>query len=139
MGWDVDLVDESGIVKVPRQNAGSTICITNEGLEGTTEATMLVTYNYSELYHLILDQSLPDFLHGKLAKDTIEVLKKCVDKLGTKQYERTRDGCDVTNAFSSENRIIDYWCPTMGNAGFITSILLDWALLHPNAKWVISK
>lgn len=146
MGWDVDLVDENGLVHVPRQSEGSIISISNNGLQGTTEASMSVTYNYSGLYCLVLDKSLPDFLNGKFAKDTIDVLKKCVEKLGTDQYTRTRDGCskcgfhpDVTNAFSDENRVKDYWCPTMGNAGHIASILLDWANLHPNAKWEVSK
>ncbi len=140
MGWDVTLIDENGTVHIPRQNAGSTICISKNGLEGTAEASMLVTYNYSELYHLAIDQSLPDFLHGKKAQDTIEILKKCVEKLGTKQYKRQRDEMQgVANLSNPEAWIFDYWCPTMGNAGYITSILLDWAQLHPNAHWEISK
>ena len=140
MGWDVNLYDENGIVSVPRQNDGSLICIAENVLEGTTQASMCVTYNYSELYHLAIDQSLPDFLHGKLAKDTIEILKKCVEKLGTKQYKRQREDMKgLENMSKPEAWIYDYWCPTMGNAGYIASVLLDWAQLHPNARWEVSK
>ena len=140
MGWDATLQDENGVVYIPRQNEGSTLCISKNGLEGTTHASMLVTYNYSELYHLAINQSLPDFLHGKYAKDTIPILKKCVEKLGTKQYKRQRDDMQgLENMSNPKAWIYDYWTPTMGNAGYIASVLLDWAQLHPNAKWEISK
>ena len=140
MGWDVELMDDNGLVKVPRHSAGSIIAVdAKTGTEGQTDATMTVTYNYSELYYLVIEKSLPDFLDGKLAKDTISTLKKIVEKLGTDQYKRQKDGCTVEDCFKPENQIVDYWCPTMGNAGYVASILLDWAQLHPNAKWSVSK
>lgn len=143
MGWDVDLIDENGVVQVPKHSAGSIISIdAKTGEVGQSEASMLVTYNYSGLYYLAIGKSLPDFLDGKKAKDTIEILKLAVEKLGTNQYKRPRDNTsfDASNLKKHfDDYIIDYWAPTMGNAGHIASILLDWALLHPEAVWRISK
>lgn len=138
MGWTVELVGQNGIVNVPRHNAGSIISVNPNGLVGQIEASMCVTYNYSQLYHLAIDASLPDFLNGKQAKDTIDTLKQCVRKLGTNQYKRqVKPGLE--NTLNTEAYEIDYWCPTPGNAGYIASVLLDWAFLHPNAKWNIFK
>lgn len=135
MGWDVDLIQDGEIVKVPKHAAGSILSVdAKTGEVGQTEASMLVTYNYSELYNLVIDESLPDFLEGKKAKDTVEKLKLIVKKLGTRQYKRSRD-----DARMGDDQIIDYWAPTMGNAGYIAMILLDWALLYPEAVWSISK
>ena len=52
MGWDIDLVDENGLCRVPRHNAGSIQSFGLDGSAGTMEATMAITYNYSQLYHL---------------------------------------------------------------------------------------
>jgi len=134
---------ENGVAQVPRHSAGSQIAIdVKTGIEGETDASMLITYNYSELYSLAIGESLPDFLEGKKAKNTVETLKLTVKKLGTKQYQRHRDGYRITNSSikdMADSMIIDYWAPTMGNAGYVASILLDWALLHPEAVWRTSK
>jgi len=140
MGWDIDLVDENGLVQVPRQNAGSIISISSEGLVGTTEASMSITYNYSRLYRLVINESLKDYLRNKIAKDTIPTLKLLIEKLGTDQYKRPRDNYSYHGGSLKEmidSQVVDYWAPTMGNAGSIAAILLDWAQLHPQAKWEI--
>jgi hypothetical protein len=136
MGWDIDLVSDNGLVQVPNHNEGSIQSFGTNGSEGTQDATMAVTYNYSGLYRLVIDDGLKDYLRNKIAKDTINTLKLLVDKLGTDQYKRKKDGYDT---FDFKNGYeIDYWCPTMGNAGHIAAILLDWAQLHPEGKWEIS-
>lgn len=143
MGWGVNLSDENGIVKVPRHSAGSNIVIDVEtGIEGQVEADMTVTYNYSPLYHLAVGKSLPDSLSQQKAKDTIPLLEEIVKKLGVKQYKRPRDDHpplrtneDFKHMF--DDYIVDYWAPTMGNAGYTASILLEWAKLHPEAVWSV--
>lgn len=140
MGYTIELSNGNEPVKVPRHDAGSIIKISNNGLQGQVEGIMDVTSNYSPLYNLALGFDLADFLYGKKAKDTIDVLKLVVKKLGTKQYRRLVDNAPpLVNQEDFANRenyyIIDYWCPTMGNAGYIAAILLDWANLHPEAVW----
>lgn len=145
MGWDCILEYPDKIAQVPRHCEGSIITVQTNGLQGTQDADISITYNYSELYYLVLDQSLRDYLNAKKAKETIQTLKLLVNKLGTKQYKRNRDSCprcnfsvNVKTMFDEESRVQDYWCPTMGNAGHIAAILLDWATLHPEAVWRVS-
>lgn len=142
MGWDCTLEYLDKVAQVPRHSEGSIISITVDGLEGTQDADISITYNYSELYHLVIGKSLGEYINGKKAKETIPTLKLLVEKLGTKQYTKNRDSCpkcsysvNVNTMFQDESRVQDYWCPTMGNAGHICAILLDWANLHPEAVW----
>lgn len=140
MGWTIYLSDKNGTVSVPKHSAGSIIQVDPKSGEGTMDAEMSITYNYSGLYHLVLNENLSTFLHGKKAKDTVKGLKLLVEKLGTKQYERPRDDQPPLRTKKdfdqmTKNYVIDYWAPTMGNAGYVAAILLDWALLHPEAVW----
>ena len=62
--------------------------------------------------------TLRQMLSGKRGKRTIPILTKVVKVCGT--------ACDE-----------DYWKATPGNAGTIASLLLSWAILHPDAKWEV--
>ncbi len=77
------------------------------------------TYNYGGFYFETIDLRLGlRFLHGKLAKQTITVLKQAVEKLGVE-------------------RDPDYWAGTRGNAGHALSVLLGWARQHPEARFKV--
>ena len=85
---------------------------------GSDDASLNVTSNYSELFSALdMDKGI-HWLYGKRAQETIERLEFAVDLLGTE-------------------RDADSWKPTMGNAGYALSRLLDWARRHPDAKWKI--
>ena len=118
MGWDVSLKINHEPVKVPEFCFGS-IVKANESLEpiNNNEANMVVTYNYSNVY-AIIHLHLRHF-DGVLARDTIDLLKYGVNKLGVKTWDR------------------DYYAPTPGNAGFALSLMLSWAELYPDAVWEI--
>jgi hypothetical protein len=83
-------------------------------LGGSPDPDLNVTYNYAGIYRTH-GFSIRD-LDGKRAGDTVLVLSRLVDLLGTE-------------------RAGDYWAATDGNAGYAASILLDWAGQHPNAIW----
>ncbi len=108
MSWWVYLCDkDSRAMTVDlHQDGGSYV------LGGTDEAELNVTYNYGKHF------AFRDELHGKVAKDTIPILKAAVQRLGT-----VRDP--------------DYWEPTPGNAGYACAILLRWAVQHPDAVWEV--
>lgn len=78
-------------------------------LGGTDEASISVTYNYAKFFQF-------RDLHGVRAGDTIETLQTKVAELGTKIHH-------------------DYWEPTPGNVGYTLSVLLEWAMQHPDAVW----
>ena len=116
---------------------------------GTIEATLNVTYNYGALYALVIPDypGLLPLFQGKRAEDLIPVLEQAVAQLGTAQYRRDRDACprcgytpetpvsvlDLT--YNTETRLVDYWAPTPGNAGYALNILLDWARQYPEATF----
>jgi len=113
MSHDVRLVDIDGVL-VSREK------ITEGGTQvfgGTNDCELTVTYNYSPLFYEVFpnDEGLK-WLYSKTGKESIPVLEKAVERLGTK-----RDS--------------DYWKATMGNAGHSLSILLDWAREFPQGKW----
>jgi len=87
-------------------------------VDGTFDCTLNVTYNYGQHYRDAADFSLKD-LDGLIASDTIPVLEKLVEKLGT-----------VTSH--------DYWEATPGNAGHAINILLGWAREHPDGTWGVN-
>jgi len=99
------------LASVPPFSEGGTYA-----LGGNDEATLNVTYNYSEVFKL-LDFRLKD-LHEKQAADTVDILSGLVAKLGTHVYT-------------------DYWAPTPGNAGHALNVLLGWAVQHPQAVWMV--
>lgn len=82
----------------------------------THQAIINVTYNYNGVYRKNLGVTLREMLDGKQGHDTVEILSKGVAILGTEPDP-------------------NYWAPTKGNAGYILSLLLSWAQLHPGATW----
>lgn len=112
MSYDIDLIDPATGVPcdVGRHEEGGTYAV-----GGITEASLNVTYNYSNFYYERLDPEKGiRWLYGRRAADCIPAMEKAVAALGT-----TRDE--------------DYWADTPGNAGFALAILLGWARLHPAA------
>ena len=86
---------------------------------GCDEAELNVSYNFSEFYHLTLDEELGlRWLNGRMAKDVLERLRFAVSKLGDKKNP-------------------DPWKPEAGNAGHALKILLDWAERNPEATFVV--
>lgn len=115
MGWDIDLADNNGTVRVQSHQEGSIIAV-----GGSDLAEMTVTYNYGRLFYLALDREQGfNWLDGKKAQDTIERLEQAITALGTQ-------------------RDPDYWKDTPGNAGHLLSVLLSWARQHPNAIFHVS-
>ena len=89
-------------------------------MDGSTDASLNVTFNYSGFYyaHLNFDGGLR-WLDKKPAHTTIDSLRSAILELGF-------------------NQDADYWAVTPGNAGYALWILLAWATLHPDAKWLVT-
>lgn len=111
MSYDIDLKDPTGkVIEVPRHTEGATYC-----LEGTTEADLNITCNYSPyFYEHIDDDTGIRWIYKRPLSEVIPVLLNAVVALGTK-----RDS--------------DYWKRTPGNAGYALNILLLWAI-HAEAN-----
>lgn len=108
MSYWVYLNDDRGTVEVEPHEEGGTYV-----LGGTPRAELNVTYNYSRHF------SVKKELDGKTAGETIPILVDAVRRLGVE-------------------RDPNYWNPTEGNVGYMASILLCWALQHPDAVWSVS-
>jgi hypothetical protein len=113
MSYDVYLVDEEGeTCTVERHKEGGTYV-----LNGTEEAHLNVTYNYSGDLHQALDEDDGiRWLYNKTGAECLERLKGAVKVLGTTRSD-------------------NYWEKTPGNAGYALSILLKWAKEHPTARF----
>ena len=122
MGWWISLFDpnEAEETRMPLEvseahQEGGVIAI-----GGSPEASMSVTYNYSEYYYDTIDKENGfRWLNGKTAKETIVRLENAITELGTE--------------FSG-----DYWESTPGNAGKILQTLVKWAYELPDAVWGVS-
>ena len=115
MGWWISLEKDGEYCEVPFFKWGGTVPI-----DGTSEASISVTYNYSLYYYQTIDKDEGiRWLNGRKARETIERLENSLKELGSE--------------FSG-----DYWEQTPGNAGRIIDILLTWAYLHPEAIWRIN-
>jgi len=112
MGYDITLEKDGRVVGVDQHFEGSTIC-----LQGSDTAELNVTYNYGYFFKKSLSRNEGiRWLYGKKAKDTAKRLRKAAGELGTNKDE-------------------DYWKATPGNAGHALSVLLKWAIQHPEAIW----
>lgn len=120
MSWWVYLERDDEPVLVENHEEGGTYA-----LGGVGRAELNVTYNYGGAFRsawpTVIEGSgaLVKMLDGRRAGDTIGDLESAVAKLGT-------------------TRSKDYWEPTHGNAGYALSILLSWAIRHPDAYWRVS-
>ena len=109
----VRLIDENRIVaKIPTREEMIKE-IKKETCEYTREATVYIPNNNLKIYENILNFSLLHFLNEKKAKDTREILKKCVKKFREKNGGTTE-------------------------ASDIALSLYDLTLQHPHARWQIS-
>lgn len=124
MSWDFDLCDpvtkECLSAEEKHMIAGGTFCV-----GGTTEMTLNITYNYSDIINKKMKQleigkedsySYAHYIHGKTGAETIEPLKKIIASL--------KD--DVEN---------DYWKATEGNAKRALYGLLAFSQLRPDGIW----
>jgi len=133
MGYSIELVDKHGdIVQVDRHTEGGTyVAMTmtesrrnpatariTKGVavvDGTTNAEISITYNYSKYFRETIDnEDGIRWLYGKNAKECVPRLHGAIRELGTV-------------------RVGDYWLATPGNAGAALDILLKWAKQHPEA------
>ena len=113
MSYDVTLAQDGKPVTVERFQEGGT-----QPIGGETKATLNITGNYSIVYQLVFFRI--EDLRGRRACDTIARLRQLIDdKLGTMQDK-------------------NHWAPTPGNAGHALSILLAWAVQHPDAVWEVT-
>lgn len=110
MSYWVSLIEDGGLVEVPRFREGGTHTI-----EGETKATLNITYNYRPFFPW---ENGIRFFHDKRAGDMILELERIVMELGTVQDP-------------------DYWEATPGNVGHELNILLGWARLYPDAVFVV--
>jgi hypothetical protein len=88
---------------------------------GDDECRLNVTYNYGSLYRDVFPEKditngPISWLYGKTGGDTITVLRKGVERLGTKRDD-------------------NYWNATAGNAGAALERLLSFTLQHPAGVW----
>lgn len=115
MSWWVSLNKDNKSVKVELFAEGGT-----RPIEGTTDAELNITYNYSEHFYRYLDKEHGlKWLHQRKAKDCIEKLENAVKELGTELSG-------------------NYWAATEGNAGYALNILLKWARKHPEAEFQVN-
>lgn len=88
-------------------------------INGSTEAELNVTYNYSEILERVLGHTFSDALDNKKAGDVVELLGHAMMILDT----------DVST---------DYWQATEGNVRVVISRLLMWAEQCPDAIFRVS-
>jgi hypothetical protein len=110
MSYEVTMVDpkteETAQLPVAHADGGTYV----EG--GSNDASLNVTYNYSELFRIFHPEGLW-WLNGKTGDESILLLNKGIEALGIEQDP-------------------DYWKATPGNAGHVLNILLRWAKWFPN-------
>lgn len=95
------------VVQVRPHSEGGTYDI-----DGTDEAEMDVTYNYSSKFNF-------RGLHGRTGEETLQELTETVIELGN-----AREG--------------GYWQDTDGNVGYACSVLAVWASENPQATWHVN-
>lgn len=122
MSNDIELVENGKICQVERHKEGGTYAV-----DGTTDASLNVTYNYAWFWYKFLDAEKGiHFIDGKKAKDCIDKFEKCIHELVT------------PSCFGNgEHRFENYWAPTAGNACHILKILLKWSKQYPEATFKI--
>lgn len=113
MGYDMKLMGEDGeVVQVERHSEGGV-----HPIDGTTNAEISITYNYSKFYYDFLDEERGiRWIYDRPAGGCVDRMKSAIAVLGTYQDD-------------------DYWKSTPGNAGHILHVLAGWAKQHPNATF----
>lgn len=90
-------------------------------IDGTSEAWLSITYNYSEFYYEAEPEKGIRAIYGMTGAESIPVLQNMIDQI-TKKYP---------NAETSEN----YWNATPGNAIKPLHQLIAMAKMRPDGVW----
>lgn len=117
MSYDIELVDPVTKKVLELTNShfmrGGTYAV-----DGTTDASFNITYNYSKIFHEVLsEENGIRFIYGKTGAESISCLTEAISKLS--------DDVDP-----------DYWKATEGNAKKALHSLLALAQMRPDGIWV---
>ena len=120
MSYDIELTDPV-TEKVIELDATHMMHGGTYALDGSKEASLNITWNYSEHYHRLFPEVPNHFggirsIYGMTGAESIPVLKKVINALGN----------DVSD---------DYWEPTEGNAKRALYMLLAFAQMRPDGVW----
>lgn len=114
MSYDIELVHPitGDILHLdePHQLKGGTYAV-----GGTTEASLNVTYNYSQHFYAVLDDGIRS-IYGMTGADSIPVLQAAADQL-------------------ADNVHPNYWEATEGNAKAALLQLIALAKMRPDGVW----
>ena len=115
MSYDIDLLDPvtKEIIQFenPHQIRGGTYAI-----NGTTEASFNITYNYSSVFYRTMGEKGIRSIYGLSGANSISILKSAINQLND----------DVDD---------DYWKCTEGNAKKALYGLLAFAEMRPDGIW----
>lgn len=115
MSYDIRLTDKNGDTIV--MDKPHHYLMGNMPIGGEIEASMNITYNYSEFFYKVIDEEKGiRWLYGKKAKDTIGRLESAIDKLG-------------------DDKTDNYWDATEGNAKLSIKALFELATMFPDGVW----
>ena len=124
MGHDISMVDENGcVIEIDaHHDCGNYLIVDGEG---TTEARIGITYNYSWFYYKFIDSKKGiKWIYGKKGSECVERLKNFIKEL------------EIPRCFGSAQKEIspneDYWSPTPTNACMPIRTLLEWAERFPD-------
>ncbi|MDE2102426.1 MAG: hypothetical protein KGL39_34590 [Patescibacteria group bacterium] len=150
MSYDIDLID-------PETSEPCVVANHEEGgtyrMGGTTEASLNVTYNYSPFYGKKASETAErlraavaklgtsrhhgGWMHIGLGAFQHPDKDVWLEKLKHADLEAPHNALLRAEAIAAG--VVEdgggYWKPTPGNAGYALSILLSWAIQHPNGVW----
>jgi hypothetical protein len=115
MGYDISLVNPatSDVIELdqPLQLQGGTM-----SLEGSREASLNVTYNYSSIFGKVMGEGGIRTIYGMKALDSVVLLESAMSQL-------------------NNNLDADYWKATEGNVRAALASLVKLAKALPDAQW----
>ncbi len=119
MSWDVSLTDpvsrETIELDTPHFIRGGTYCI-----NGTTELSLNITYNYGKIYREFIDpEDGLEWINNRTALETLPKLEAA--------YNNMKNDVDS-----------DYWKATEGNAKRALAGLITFAKMRPDGIWNVS-
>ncbi len=90
-------------------------------IDGTSEAWLNITYNYSKFYYEVAPEKGIRSIYGMTGAESIPVLQNMIDQITKK----------CPNAETSKN----YWNATPGNAIKLLHQLIAMAKMRPDGVW----